>query len=194
MCRIKFGLSETQKLAHRQTLWREAAITQDHVSSQGLGQFSYLFSARGVGFSPSRVGVHYLKEILTGPKGLDIIKVHFQIFKGQCPNGQHAWVGSSSLAGVVLGTSHTARTDLNTQGWELRNEIVAAQKAPQRTFSGNKFSHDVVLPARFLYYWRQRVFGLRASSSPPFLLFFFHLQPIDLLPWYISRMEAILVP
>ena len=148
----------------------------------------------GVGFSPSRVGVHYLKEILTGPKGLDIIKVHFQMFKGQCPNGQHAWVGSSSLAGVVLGTSHTARTDLNTQGWELRNEIVAAQKAPQRTFFGNKFSHDVVLPARFLNYWRQRVFGLGASSGPPFLLFFFHLQPIDLLPWYISRMEAILVP
>ena len=138
MCRIKFGLSETQKLAHRQTLWREAAITQDHVSSQGLGQFSYLFSARGVGFSPSRVGVHYLKEILTGPKGLDIIKVHFQMFKGQCPNGQHAWVGSSSLAGV-LGTSHTARTDLNTQGWELRNEIVAAQKASPRTFSETSF-------------------------------------------------------
>ena len=39
-----------------------------------------------------------------------------------------------------------------------------------------------------------RVFGVGASISPPFLLFLPHLEPIDVLSWYISGMEAILVP
>ena len=42
--------------------------------------------------------------------------------------------------------------------------------------------------------WGQRVFGLGASTSPPFLLFLHHLEPIGLLSWCISGMEAILVP
>ena len=38
-----------------------------------------------------------------------------------------------------------------------------------------------------------RVFGLGASTIPPFILFLPHLEPIDLLPWCILGTEAILV-
>ena len=135
MSRIEFGSSETQKLAHCQIQWREAAHISDHVSSQGLGHFSCPFSARGGGFSPSRVGVDYYKEVLMVPIGLDFSKVHYKIFKEQCPSCLHSWVGSWSLAGIVLHTSHTSSPDLGTQGRELRNEILVPQNTLQRSFS-----------------------------------------------------------